>query len=229
MLDDKKTEQQWDKVYKNFKENRLSVWSEDASLFLKNKIEFLKGKNIKRILDAGCGDGRNLLVFAQAGFEVVGIDISSSALKKCKKICNKFSNVTLRKGSLEKMSTNYKKFDAIICDYTLVHIKNVEVVIKNFHTALKNKGYTLLEFTSVKDPLYGKGKKIDTNEFIQEGVYVRFFTVPLIKKLLKKFKIISIDSEYFTQPHHGSGYYRKKGMLIAHSLLLLGKFNFIKT
>ncbi len=210
MLDNKKTEKQWNKVYESFKEKRLSVWSEDASLFFKNKIKYLIEKNVKYVLDVGCGDGRNSLAFAQAGFYVVGIDISSSAIKKCKKLCNKFPNATFKKGSLERINIYNKKFDAIICDHTLVHIRDVKIVIENFYNVLENKGYALLEFTSLKDPLYGKGKKIGSNEFIQEGIYVRFFTIQLIKKLLKKFKIISIDAEYFSQPHHGPGYYRKK-------------------
>jgi len=206
----KKIKNQWNKVYDSFKYDRISVWSEDANLFFKSKIKFLKKQGVKNVLDAGCGDGRNLFAFAKAGFKVTGIDISSSAIKKSKKLCKKFSNVILKEGSLEKINLIHKKFDVILSDHTLVHIQDIEKVIKNFHSILKNKGYVILEFTSIKDPLYGKGKNIGENEFIQEDVYVRFFTIPVIKKLLKKFKIISINLKHFTQPQHGPGYYRKK-------------------
>ena len=52
---------QWDKVYDNFKGSRGSVWRENASPFFVNKIDYFKYLGLKKILDAGCGDGRNLV------------------------------------------------------------------------------------------------------------------------------------------------------------------------
>ena len=62
--------QQWNKVYDEFKGNRLSVWREHATPFFADKIEHLKHLKFKHVLDAGCGDGRNLIEFAKAGFDV---------------------------------------------------------------------------------------------------------------------------------------------------------------
>jgi len=77
---------QWDNVYNRFRGKRLSVWRETATPFFVNKIEYLKYKKVKNILDAGCGDGRNLSAFAQEGFDVMGFDVSSLAIKKCNRL-----------------------------------------------------------------------------------------------------------------------------------------------
>lgn len=43
----------------------------------------LRKRGIGSILDAGCGDGKNLAYLAAHGFEVVGLDASWCALQKC--------------------------------------------------------------------------------------------------------------------------------------------------
>ncbi|MDR0864238.1 MAG: class I SAM-dependent methyltransferase [Candidatus Symbiothrix sp.] len=43
-----------------------------------------QGKILGNILDAGCGPGRNALWLASAGFNVIGADISSLAIKQAK-------------------------------------------------------------------------------------------------------------------------------------------------
>lgn len=46
------------------------------------KFEALIGSPPKKILDAGCGTGKDCIYFATHGYEVCGIDISSGMLKK---------------------------------------------------------------------------------------------------------------------------------------------------
>jgi tellurite methyltransferase len=38
-----------------------------------------------RLIDLGCGEGRNAVYFAQHGFDVVGLDLSLPGLEKTKK------------------------------------------------------------------------------------------------------------------------------------------------
>ncbi|MDE2589481.1 MAG: class I SAM-dependent methyltransferase, partial [Patescibacteria group bacterium] len=43
-----------------------------------------KKRNVKRVLDAGCGNGRHVIFFSEQGFDVYGIDISNDAIKIAK-------------------------------------------------------------------------------------------------------------------------------------------------
>jgi len=203
-------EKKWDRVYQKYKGKRLSVWRENASPFFTNKIDYFKHLGLKKVLDAGCGDGRNLVEFAKAGFQVTGIDISEEALNRCRKNCKKFRNVKLQKMELEKPDFKAGSFDAVICDFVMAHMEKPEKIIRNFHKLLKKDGYALIEFTSVYDPLCSSGKKIGKHEYLQGGFYLRFYTIEQMEKLMKKFTILGIDSVSYTDPNHGSGYNRKK-------------------
>jgi len=209
MEKEKEDEKLWNKVYDNFEGSRPSVWRENASPFFTSKIEYLKHLGFKSLLDAGCGDGRNIIEFAKAGFESTGVDLSQSALDRCKKNCEGL-NVKLEKQDLEKMDFKDGSFDVIICDFVTAHMENPQKVMDEFHRLLKKGGYLLIEFTSTKDPHCGEGEKIGENEFMQKGFYLRFYTNPQIEKLLQKFKIQIIDSATYTDPDHGTGYNRKE-------------------
>jgi len=210
MADDEKY---WNNVYDEFhklKPSRHSVWNESSNPFFERLIPFLKHVGVKSIMDAGCGDGRNIEPLVKAGLDVVGVDISESALKNCERRFKNKKNLKLVYNLLSSPKFKNESVDAIICDHVLVHIKNIDAVIDNFFRILKKGGYILLEFTSPQDSTFGKGKKLSANEFSQNGVYLRYFTIKDIYKMLNKFDILCFTSEHYTDPPHGSGYIRKK-------------------
>ncbi|MFH1586683.1 MAG: methyltransferase domain-containing protein [Candidatus Diapherotrites archaeon] len=210
IMDKEKVANQWDKVYDDFRGGRLSVWRETASPFITEKFEFLKRQGRIKMLDAGCGDGRNLIELAEAGFDVTGVDVSDSALRKCEKNCSDFPDVRLKKMSLEKLDLKEGEFDVVACDFVTAHLENPGKVIENFYRVLKKGGFLLIEFTSTDDPHCGQGERIGENEFLQDGAYLRFYMRADVEKLMRKFKIISIDSYGYTDPDHGPGYHRKE-------------------
>lgn len=201
---------QWNKVYDAFHSSdpaRMSVWNEEATPFYVRLIDFLKHQGVKTVMDAGCGDGRNIKPYVEAGFQVIGVDGSSSAIEVCKKNLGNPSNLKL----LQEDLTTIKEpqgLDAIICDHVLVHIKNVEQTLDSFYNLLKHGGYAMIEFTSPFDSTFGQGEKISENEFIQKVVYLRYDTLDDVCRMMKKFNILCITSEHSTDPPHGPGYIR---------------------
>jgi ubiquinone/menaquinone biosynthesis C-methylase UbiE len=208
----KKEEKYWNNVYQKFhrsKPKRLSVWNESSNPFIERLMLFLKQQGVNKVIDAGCGDGRNIKSLLAAGFSVVGVDISKVALANCRK---NFKNKKLKLlyEPLESKKFEDSSFDAIICDHVLVHIKDVNNVIANFYRILKKGGYALIEFTSPQDSTFGQGQRLSRNEFSQNGVYLRYDTIKDIYRFLNKFDILCFTSEYYTDPPHGAGYIRKK-------------------
>ncbi len=201
---------QWNSVYTQFDGKRDFVWKNKPTDFFIEKTGFLKSHGIKKILDAGCGDGRNLTEFAKQGFEVTGIDISDIALKKCAELTKNMPNVKLVQCALEEINFKPETFDAILCDFVMTHIKKPEKVIKEFHEKLKPKGFLLIEFLSDKDPEFGKGKKINDSQFIVGKILVSFYSKKKVKEMLKGFKIIEIKEQNYIDPGHGSNYPRNK-------------------
>ncbi|MBI2597845.1 MAG: class I SAM-dependent methyltransferase [Candidatus Diapherotrites archaeon] len=212
---------QWNKVYDNLKGKRQSVWRENASPFFVNKIDYFKHLGLKTVLDAGCGDGRNLIEFTKLGFKVTGVDVSNSALEKCKKNCRNYKNFHLEEQDLENLKFAKNSFDIIICDFVMAHMENPEKIVQNFYRILKKNGFVLIEFTSTKDPHCGQGKKIKGNEYTQKEVYIRFYDIKEIEKIMENFKVLTIDSQEYTDPPHDSGYIRKSRHK-HHSYFVLG-------
>ncbi len=201
----------WNKIYSSFRGDRLSVWRGKPTPFFVDKVAFLKSQGVKRVLDAGCGDGRNLKPFVKAGFDIFGVDISDVALNTCISRYRNNPQIHFKQLMLEDLAISLgpASFDLVICDFVLAHMKNVEHIIGNFHTVLKSGGFALLEFTSVKDPHCGQGRKLRGRQYIQHGVYLRFYTLGEIKKILRNFNILSIDAVMYSDPPHGSGYHRR--------------------
>jgi tellurite methyltransferase len=62
-------------------------WGKKPSLICDKVIEIIKpsAKFCPKLLDLGCGEGRNAVYFAKHGFNVVGLDSSAIGLKKTKR------------------------------------------------------------------------------------------------------------------------------------------------
>jgi 2-polyprenyl-3-methyl-5-hydroxy-6-metoxy-1,4-benzoquinol methylase len=196
-------------VYKDFKGTRFSVWREGATPFFTDKIQFLKDNNVKKILDAGCGDGRNLSAFAKARFIIVGMDSSQEACNRAKRVTVKYPGTEILNQDLKNLNSQ-NEFDTILCDYVAVHLENIEKVIQNFFSALKKDGYLLIEFLSTDDPSYGDGQRIGKNIFVNQGIFHTFYTLDEVKKLLSSFKILEIQKIKHEDPDHVENYPRNK-------------------
>jgi SAM-dependent methyltransferase len=66
---------QWEKIYQ--KEGR--VWKEPFPRF-GDVIQTVQEHGCRKILDLGCGSGRHVVGFSQAGFQTTGMDISPTGL-----------------------------------------------------------------------------------------------------------------------------------------------------
>lgn len=87
--------------------------------------QILKGRISKRfkILDAGCGEGRNLMYFLKNGYHVEGIDQNPSAIEMVRFLCRSkfsyYSNERFQEGYLENLPYSDLTFDYVICSACL--------------------------------------------------------------------------------------------------------------
>ena len=202
----------WDGVYDAFHNNnptRMSVWNEKPTPFYTRLTDFLKHNGVKTIMDAGCGDGRNIKPYLESGFNVIGVDASLSALQICKKYFSNSQNLELIQDDIT--SINYpKEIDAVMCDHVLTHVKEVDNALDSFYNLLRKGGFALIEFTSPIDSTYGQGEKLSEREFLQKGVYLRYDKLSDVYQMMRKFKILCFTAEHSTDPPHGPGYTREK-------------------
>jgi len=205
----------WDGVYSAFHQNnppRASVWNEQPTPFFVRLIPWLKFYGIRNMMDAGCGDGRNLKPFIEASFDIIGTDYSKEAIGYCNGRYQNQENLRLICCPLDNIPCEPQSLDVVICDHVLVHIRNVTDVIKQFRALLKKGGYALLEFTSCQDSTFGQGIRLSEREFLQHGVYLRYDEPPDFTAMLSQagFDVLCFTSEASIDPPHGPGYVRKQ-------------------
>jgi SAM-dependent methyltransferase len=77
----------------------------------------------RRILDAGCGHGRNLPYFLRAGFDIYAIDEDPAAVKATRSlaaaVAPKLPSDNIRQGALHVLPWPDGRMDAIICSAVL--------------------------------------------------------------------------------------------------------------
>jgi SAM-dependent methyltransferase len=167
--------------------NKWGVISPFFEIHAKKFISFLP-KSAK-ILDLGCGAGRDSKYFFDNGLHVVGVDFSEGMLDIAKKIVPKakFLCKDFRKLDFEK-----EKFDGIWSFFSILHLKRNELppLLKKLNDSLKTKG---ILFIATKA---GKGEIIETEHLDKDlQMFETFFSKRELADLLEKsnFKILEIN------------------------------------
>jgi len=146
-------------------------------------IKELKNKNIRKILDIGCGSGINTRALKEAGFEVAGVDVSENAIFEAKR---KYPEIEFSVAGIEKLPFPDEVFDAIYCTEVIEHIYDTERVVKELSRVLKRGGYLF-----ISTPYHGFLKNLIITLFHFEkhfnpsGPHIRFFTRNSLQKLLE--------------------------------------------
>ncbi len=89
-----------------------------------NFARILKEAGSSRILDFGCGTGRNTIYFAKLGFEVEGFDWSGASVKTSKRVLSKLKlKADLRVWDMNETPFPYtdSNFDAIVVMRVMHH------------------------------------------------------------------------------------------------------------
>lgn len=171
---------------------------------VKDFFEFLKSKKVfGRLLDVGCGNGKNTIFFQKKGIDSTGIDFARSAIKICKENAKAEQiNPTFQVASV----LNYRsknKFDIIIDCGCLHHIRRSywKQYKKTITDNLKIGGYFYIHGISDCKENKRLPKHPDKRNWIinKRGHYTTFLSYGDIKKLLGNSFRIETDYEFKSQ------------------------------
>lgn len=112
---------------------------------IKNAINLMNLKKGDKIIDFGCGPGKNdLLLLEKLNFEgkVVGIDISDDMLIQAKRKAKKFKNFEVLKARIEEELPFIDEFDHVFISFVIHGFENYdkEKILKNAYKVLKKGG-----------------------------------------------------------------------------------------
>jgi SAM-dependent methyltransferase len=188
----------WDKIYSN----DSAFFGENPSDFAQKCCSDFKKYEVKRLLELGCGQGRDTIFFASNGFDVHAIDSSKIAIENInQKIRGKNISLHLRHfEARQALPFDSSHFDAVYSHmfYNMRFTdEQLSYLFKESSRILKHNGLLYFSVRSDKDVLYNKGKKIDRNVYEINGFQIRFFTKVQIESFLAiYFEIKNIEENY---------------------------------
>ncbi|MBU1659453.1 class I SAM-dependent methyltransferase [bacterium] len=144
-------DESWEKqIYSQNKHINRYPYGELVSIFF-NSLKFLPQercgeKKEMKILELGCGSGNNLWFLSELGFDVYGVDASSSACAIAKKECEKRGTYpNILEASFDKLPFEENCFDIII-DRESTYCGTKESIKNSWSEAnrvLKSKGVVI--------------------------------------------------------------------------------------
>ena len=159
---------------------------------LYNKIKKLHTKiQFKKILEIGCGDGGRLrLLNEKLKLKCYGIEPSTSAIKFCKK---QNKNVTIKKGTAQKINFNNNMFDVVVFGFCLylVDIEDLAKVFIETDRVLKKGGHIFIyDFYSKNSKIlpYKHNRNVKTHKNDFEKIFLWHPNYKSIYKKIWKYK-----------------------------------------
>lgn len=187
----------WDTFYKQYGyEDKIQKHSTFAEFC---QLEIFKSKQLN-IVELGSGNGRDSIFFVKNNHNIVAIDQSIIAIDiEHDRLSPNYKEKILLKNAdfiLEDYST-YFDIDIFYSRFTLHSIteEDENILLDKVYKSLKKGGIFCIEARTIKDPLYGKGKKLEKHAFFTDH-YRRFIDTDIfIKKVLN----IGFNVKYFIE------------------------------
>jgi len=108
----------------------------DVDIYILDQILKDRYQKGAKILDAGCGNGRNLKWFYKMGYEIHGTEIDQKRLQQCKDSYSTQKN-NFMDAFIEQMPYESNNFDHVICIAVLHFAKDLEQYLKMFNELLR--------------------------------------------------------------------------------------------
>lgn len=182
----------------------------DLDIYLFDQL--LKGRLVPpmRLLDAGCGSGRNLLYFLTAGFQVFGIDQSDAAIARVRALAAErapqLPAENFRVEPVEKMSFADSSFDVVISSAVLHFARDEshwQTMVDEMWRVLRPNGIFFARLAS-KVGLEGQLKLIEgrrfhlpdgSDRFLVDEQMLSAATTALGGDLLEPFKTVVVHGQ----------------------------------
>lgn len=141
----------------------------------------------KRMVDLGCGNGRDSLYFINSGVNVLGVDSSQAAIDKLN--LNTYSNAEFVCADFTDSLIIYGAVSDYFYSRFTIHAitkEKQDVLFNNVYKSLNPGGYFFIEVRSVNDDIFGKGESAGRNSYVYNGHYRRFIVKDEIARELSE-------------------------------------------
>ena len=146
-----------------------------------------------KILDVGCGSGRDTKIFDKEGFDATGLDYSTGLIEVAKK---DYPECKFLVGDMRALPFGEQDFDGVWANASLVHFETREDVVtslREFNRVLKEQGVLYVSVKLQTDKKTG----LEEDKRFPEPRFFQYFTQKEIHELFQEagFRIISSKIE----------------------------------
>jgi tellurite methyltransferase len=199
-MDKKYWEDYYHRSGKNIEISERSTFSEFCSKNYFHKKEL-------KIIELGCGNGRDAIYFAHNNHTVIAIDQCTNLIEdKKQQMQNSFHSnlIPLSQDFIRYDYSLHIPIDVFYSRFTLHSIdeKDEEILLPNIYNSLEVNGLFCVEARTIKDPIFGIGEECGDNAYRTDH-YRRFLDSKLfLKKILK----LGFELLFFTEQNNLSIY-----------------------
>lgn len=140
------------------------------------------------VLEIGCGEGGNLLPFAEMGCNTTGVDMAESRIEDAVT----FFKTAHAKGvfiaqDIFLLDGLKQDFDIIICHDVLEHIADKELFLAYLNTYLKPQGIVFMSFPAWQMP-FGGHQQICKSKILSHLPFIHLLPATIYRLLLRAFR-----------------------------------------
>lgn len=181
--------------------NELNRLLGNIDIYLLDQV--LKGRFTKemKVLDAGCGEGRNAVYFINQGYQIFGIDRDELSIQYCrfraKSLQPEFDSLRFQVGKLEEIPFHAGAFDAVICSAVLHFAHDVDnfwQMITEVLRVLKSGGVFWFRMTTGFGGIAGQSQALEKGKFLLPDGSERFLLLEEQMEKLEKLGLRFLES-----------------------------------
>ena len=172
----------------------------------------------RRVLDLGCGMGRNALFLAECGFSVVAYDLSASGIAKLETRISVIEaetgilpDISLGTGDMLALPYDGGSFDAVVAFHVIYHttMDGLQRVVAEIHRVLRPAGELFVTFNSKTASSYTDpgSRVVDEHTLVktsgfESGIPHTFVNADDLAGILKSFDMVKMQH---IQDFYGGG------------------------
>jgi SAM-dependent methyltransferase len=194
-------------------------WGEKQTLVAELALDIMEQRRFTKVLDVGCGYGRDCVYLAGKELNVTGIDISVEALKLARGWAES-GGLNIGFIYMDIINSGFKDlcFDTVIM-FNTFHFMLEKVrkkTVSEIYRILRDGGVLVQAMFSRREKGFGQGPEVEENTFeFKPGRPVHFFSEEEIRNAFARFTIAKLEEVDVHEVHQdGNEHFHREWLMV---------------